>query len=187
MNAEETQHLANTFGCKVGSMPFTYLGLSLGTTRPFVQYFSPLICRIERRLSGISKMLSYQGRLILANSVFSALSTFYICSLQIPPSLIEQIDKYWKHCLWSGGDINRKGSCLAAWNVACKPKEDGGLGIIDLRAHNLALLLKYLDKFYNHANIPWVSLTWSKFYKNNHIPPMLKLQPVPFGGKISSN
>ena len=94
VSISRTQHLANTFGCKVGSMPFTYLGLSLGTTRPSVQYFSPLICRIERRLSGISKMLSYQGRLILANSVFSALSTFYICSLQIPPSLIEQIDKY---------------------------------------------------------------------------------------------
>jgi hypothetical protein len=51
-------------------MAFTYLGLTLGTTRPYVQDFSPLICRIERRLCGISKMLSYQGRLILVNFVF---------------------------------------------------------------------------------------------------------------------
>ena len=131
-------------------------------------------------------MLSYQGRLILFNSVFSALPTFYMCSLQIPPPLIEQIDKYRKHCLWSGGDINRKGSYLAVWNVACKPKEDGGLGI-RAQNHNSALLLKYLDKFYNHANIHWVSLTWSKFYKNNHIPPMLKLHLVPLGGKIYTN
>jgi hypothetical protein len=29
-----TLHLAYTFGCKVGNMPFTYLGLPLGTTKP---------------------------------------------------------------------------------------------------------------------------------------------------------
>jgi hypothetical protein len=114
MNDEEALHLANTFGCRVGTMPFTYLGLPLGTTRPTVQDFNPLMNRIERRLGGISKMLSYQGRLVLVNSVFLALPTFYMCSLQLPPSVIEQIDKYRKHCLWSGGDINRKGTCLTA-------------------------------------------------------------------------
>lgn len=119
-------------------------------------------------------MLSYQGRLVLVNSVFSALPTFYMCSLQIPPQVFDQIDKYRKHCLWSGGDIHKKGSCLAAWDLACKPKEEGGLGIIDIRTHNLALLLKYLDKFYNHANTPWVKLTWEKFHKNSYIPPHAK-------------
>lgn len=171
MDAEETQHLNNNFGCEAGSMPFPYLGLPLGTTRPTVQDFNSLTSKIERRLSCISKMLSYHGRLILVNYFFSALSTFYMCSLQIPPPVLDQIDKYRKHCLWSGGDINRKGSCLAAWNTACKPKDEGGLGIIDLRAQNSALLLKYLNKFYNHTNIPWVNLTWVKFYKNNYIPP----------------
>lgn len=171
MNEGEATHLANTFGCKVGTMPFTYLGLPLGTTRPSIQDFSPLICRIERRLTGISKMLSYQGRLILVNSVFSALPTFYMCSLQLPPRIIDQIDKYRKHYLWSGGDINRKGTCLAAWEYACKSKENGGLGIIDLKAQNSALLMKHLDKFYNHADLPWVNLTWNYFYKNIYTPP----------------
>lgn len=174
LNSEENTHLANTFGCIVGDMPFTYLGLPLGTNRPTVHEFNPLLNRIERRLSGISKMLSYQGRLVLINSVLSALPTFYMCSLHIPPSVLDQIDKYRKHRLWSGGDINRKGSCLAAWTTACKPKEEGGLGIIDLRAQNSALLLKFLDKFYNHANTPWVKLTWENFYKNNFIPPHAK-------------
>jgi hypothetical protein len=25
---------------------------------------------------------------------------------------------------------------------------------------------KYLDKFYNKDDVPWVSLTWTKFYAN---------------------
>lgn len=31
-----TSHLVQIFGCSVGTMPFTYLGLPLGTTRPTV-------------------------------------------------------------------------------------------------------------------------------------------------------
>ena len=50
--------LADTFGCKIGAMPFTYLGLSLGTTRPSIQDFTPLLSRIESMLGGISNLLS---------------------------------------------------------------------------------------------------------------------------------
>lgn len=171
---EKSKHLANTFACEVGKMPFTYLGLPLGTTRPGVQDFSPLVSKVERRLNGVSRFLSYQGRLILVNSVFSALPTFYMCTLQIRPSILDQIDKYRKNCLWNRGDINRKGGCLAAWEVACRSKKEGGLGIINMRSQNSALLLKFLDKFYNQAKIPWVKLTWDKLYSNNNAPPHAK-------------
>lgn len=41
------QNIAQILGCKVGKMPFTYLGLPLGTTRPTVQDLMPLVCRAE--------------------------------------------------------------------------------------------------------------------------------------------
>ena len=94
-----------------------------------------------------------------------------MCSLKILVQLIKQIDIYRKHCLWSKGDINRRGGCLIAQETACKPKNQGGLGIIDIKSQNSALLMKFLDKFYNEAEIPWVSLTWSKFYSNSQTPP----------------
>lgn len=84
MASVRASHLASTFGCQVGSMPFTYLGLPLGTTKPSIGEFAPLISNFERRLSGVSKMLSYNGRLILVNSIFSALPTFYMCFLKLP-------------------------------------------------------------------------------------------------------
>jgi hypothetical protein len=101
MSDDRASHLANTFGCKVGSMPFSYLGLPLGTTKPSLLELTPLLSQIERRLSGISKFLSYNRRLTLLNSVFSALPTFYMCSLKVPPQVIKQIDIFRKHCLWS--------------------------------------------------------------------------------------
>jgi mannosylglycoprotein endo-beta-mannosidase len=163
VHPDKTAFLAQVLGCQVGKMPFTYLGLPLGTTRPSVQDYLPLVSRIERRLMGITPLLSYAGRLTLVNSVLSAMPKFYLCTLKIHITVIEQIDIYRKHCLWGRGDINRKGGCLVTWSDACKAKKDGGLGIIDLHAHNKALLMKYIHKFYNHEDIPWVSLTWDSF------------------------
>lgn len=48
---EERLHvLANGFGVSDGSLPFTYLGLSLGLTKLKVEGFWPLVSRSERRL-----------------------------------------------------------------------------------------------------------------------------------------
>jgi len=77
-------------------MSFTYLGLPLGTTKSSLQEYTPMPSKIEKRLSGISKHLSYHGRLILVNSVFSALPTFYMCTLALPKTVVKQIDKYRK-------------------------------------------------------------------------------------------
>jgi hypothetical protein len=50
------------------------------------------------------------------------------------------------------------------------PKDQGGLGIINLRTQNAAVLLKYLHKFYNDENIPWVFLTWQCLYSGQIAP-----------------
>jgi hypothetical protein len=72
--------------------------------------------------------------------------------------VIEQNDKYRKRCLWRGADIYAKQPHKAAWEMVCLPKTEDGLGVIQLQAHNEALLLKYLHKFFNKADIPWVHL-----------------------------
>jgi hypothetical protein len=148
----------------VGSFPFTYLGLPMGLTKPQVKDYAPLVCRIERRLSASSQMLSYAGRLQLVNSVLSSLPTYYMCSLALSVAVVDIIDKHRKNCLWRGSDFRRIGYNLAAWNLVMKPKDKGGLGIINLTLQNDALLLKQLDKFYNKANIQWVNLIWEKYY-----------------------
>jgi hypothetical protein len=80
----------------------------LGLLKPRLQHFLPLIHIIERRLTCSSKFLSQAGRLELVNSVFSALPTFFMCTLKIPASIIKHIDIYRKHCLWRGNDTNSK-------------------------------------------------------------------------------
>ena len=57
-----------------------------------------------------------------------------------------------------------------AFQKCCIPKRKGGLGIINLRSQNKALLLKHLDKFYNKKEAPWVKLIWNAHYPNGQMP-----------------
>lgn len=50
MDRVKANNVANVFGCQVGTFPFTYLGLPLDLTKPQVKDYTPLVCRVERRL-----------------------------------------------------------------------------------------------------------------------------------------
>jgi hypothetical protein len=86
---------------------------------------------------------------------------------QGPIAILNQIDKYRRHCLWRGGDINGKNTSGCMKNGKSKLK--GGLGIINLRLQNEVLLMKNLHKFYNKDEMPWVQLIWSNYYRNGQV------------------
>lgn len=51
--------------------------------------------------------------------------------------------------------------------MVCKSKEEGGLGVLNLKTQSEALLLKHLNKFFNKEDIPWVSLVWESYYDSD--------------------
>jgi hypothetical protein len=77
--------LADSFGCQIGRMPFTYLGLCLGTTRRTISDLSPLVCRLERKLTAISSFLSQGARLQLIDSALALMPLHFLCTLRLPP------------------------------------------------------------------------------------------------------
>ena len=158
------QHLANTFGCQVGSLPFTYLGLPMGTTKPCIEDLTPIMDRVERRLLACSTWLSYSGRLQMVNSAITPIVTYTLCTIKVPKGFIDNIDRARKQCLWRGNDDTTRGGNLVAWAAVMRPKDKGGLNVINLRLQNDALLLKQLHKFYNKVDVPWVKLVWNKYY-----------------------
>jgi hypothetical protein len=162
--------LTRTLNCQTGSMPFTYLGVPLGLSKPRICHFLPLIQRIEGRLSYTSALLSQAGRLEVVNSVFSALPTFLISTLKIHASTVKRIDASWRHCLWRGNDVNSNRSTLAAWSIITQPKRNGSLGVVRLETQNKALLLKFVHKFFNNHDLPWVNLVWNNYYRTNRLP-----------------
>jgi hypothetical protein len=164
------QHLAETFNYQTTSLPFTYLCLPSGSSLPSSQDCWPLVTRLERRLISTSTFLSHGGKLQMVNSVLSSLPTYYMCSIKISIAILNQIDKYKRHCLWLGGDVNGKKPPLAAWKLFCRLKSKGGLGVIKLRLQNEVLLMKNLHNFFSRAELPWVKLIGTKYYANGKVP-----------------
>jgi hypothetical protein len=54
--------------------------------------------------------------------------------------------------------LNARKPPLVARKLVTRPKRKGGLGVIRLRVHNDALLMKYLHKFYSKDDLPSVQL-----------------------------
>jgi len=125
MPDQKAHHLAATFGCLVGSFPFTYLGLPLGLTKPKIDDFLPMVTRCERRLCNTSLFLTQAGKLQMVNAVFTSLPTYYMSSFQLHVTVSEQIDKYRKHCLWRGREDQNRINAKAAWPMVTKPKNVG--------------------------------------------------------------
>ena len=93
-----------------------------------------------------------------------------LCTIKLPARVIENIDRARKQCVWRGNNHSNRGGNLVSWQKVQKPKIKGGLGVLNLRLQNDALLLKQLHKFYMKSNTPWCNLIWSKYYQSRGTP-----------------
>jgi hypothetical protein len=100
MSQERLQHFANTLQCRTGCLPFTYLALPLGTTKPSLEHFMPIVQRVEKRLCGIVDFLDYGGKLLMVKFVLASLPISFMACLDIPVSIKDQLVKYMRYCLW---------------------------------------------------------------------------------------
>nr|KAJ0225680.1 hypothetical protein LSAT_V11C100033170 [Lactuca sativa] len=74
----ELELMARYSNCSIGSLPFIYLGLSVGASMARVSYWNPIIEKFQARLSKWKATnLSFGGRLTLCKVVLSSLGTFY--------------------------------------------------------------------------------------------------------------
>jgi hypothetical protein len=104
LEKEQAENLAGVFGCRVQGLPFTYLGIPMGTTKPRVEHYAPLMNRVKRQLTSISSMLTQVGKLHLVNSVLSSLPTYHMCSVSVPIAVLEDFDRARRHCMWRNSD-----------------------------------------------------------------------------------
>ena len=185
LESDRTASLVQLFGCVVGTLPFTYLGLPLGLTKLRVVDFLPLVTKCERRLAYTSAFLSQAGRLEITNSIFTAFPMFFMSTFRVHKTVIKRVDNHRKHSIWRGADIHDRKPSKAAWELVCLPKDEGGLGVLNLQTQNESLLLKNLHKFYNKFDIPWVNLIWERYYSSGSLTYQQSCKAL-FGGKISS-
>jgi len=129
--------------CKVGKVPFMYLGLPIGGNPRRLSFLDPIVNRIKARLFGWnSRFLSFGGRLVLLKSVLTSLSVYALSFFKAPSGIISSIKSLFNNFFWGGSEDHRKISWIG-WHDVCLQTEYGGLGVRQLKEFNFALLGKW--------------------------------------------
>jgi hypothetical protein len=162
--SEEFMVMASRFlNCRIGRAPFKYLGLPVGANPRRVATWQPMIDVLKNRLNSWgNRFLSVGGRIVLLNSVLSAIPIFYLSFMKMPVKVWKEVVKIQRDFLWGGLEKKRKISWVC-WDTVTKPKIDGGLGVRDLRRVNLSLLAKWRWRFLNSDRCFWRSVLEAKY------------------------
>jgi hypothetical protein len=137
------------FGCNSGNYPFRYLGIPMHHRQLLNSEWSKVKERFQQKLScWKAKYLSYGGRLVLLNSVLSSLPMFIMSFFEVPKGVLKNLDHFRSRFFWQGSAIKNKYR-LAKWDILCHPKDQGGLGILNLQLQNKCLLAKWLVNLLN--------------------------------------
>ncbi|XP_074297547.1 uncharacterized protein LOC141628284 [Silene latifolia] len=148
-----------------GSLPFKYLGVPISSKKLTKAEGQKLTDRIVARIRGWgTQHLTYAGRLTLVNSVLNTLHSYWASIFLIPNGILNKINNLCRNFLWKGSS-EYKGAPNVNWDQCCLPKEEGGLGIKDVKKWNKALLGKYVWWLANkkdHLWVRWVSHVYMK-------------------------
>ena len=148
-NAEE---LATELGCKIGSLPTSYLGLPLGAKHKALGVWDWIEERFRKRLASWKiQYISKGGRATLIRSTLSSLPIYYLSLFRMPQKVCARLEKIQRQFLWGGSDHDKKIS-LVRWATVCIDNSKGGIGIKSFSKMNKALLRKWSWRFANERN-----------------------------------
>ncbi|XP_073354947.1 uncharacterized protein [Aegilops tauschii subsp. strangulata] len=149
--------ILHNFGGSVASLPITYLGLPITTSRVRLVHLQFILDRIRARLAGWKgRLMHIAGRRVLVRCVLSAMPTFALTVLRAPKKFFKEVDKARCRFLWAQDEAATRGKCKVAWSAVTTPEPHGGLGIHDLDKFARALRLRWLWLSWTHPEQPWV-------------------------------
>ena len=146
--------LALELGCKVGTLPSSYLGLPLGTPHNSIAVWDGIKERFRKRLTLWKRQYISKGeRLTLIRSTLSCLPIYFMSLFRLPRRVRLRLEQIQRDLLWGGGNMDKK-SHLVKWSTVCVNKRNRGLGVRDLSILNRALLCKWIWRFANEKKCP---------------------------------
>ena len=87
---------------------------------------------------------------------------FMLSFLEIPKGVRKRLDYYRSHFFWQS-DEHKQNYRLRKWNIICRPKDQGGLGIEVIDLKTKCLLSKWLFKLLNEEEM------WQELLHNNYL------------------
>lgn len=157
----DLENIMQSFPAQLKSFPCQYLGLPLHKRKLRKIDIMPLIEKVAGKLPNWKgKHIAKAGRVQLAKSVLTSTVTHHAMVIPLTAWAINQIEKIVRDFIWKGDDAETKssGHCLVRWEMVRRPKELGGLGVLDLQKFAKALRQRWLWQHWSEESKPWKGL-----------------------------
>ncbi|GAA0165508.1 reverse transcriptase [Lithospermum erythrorhizon] len=148
----------------MAKFPIRYLGIPLAPSKVSVEQFAPFIYSMRCYLQRWNhKTLSYTGKVELIGSVIQGVEAFWLQAFPMPVTILDAVSSMCLKFLWGGKNSKVK------WDDVCAPKEEGGLGIKNIKVWNKALLFRTLWNIHSNAETLWFRWVHSFYLKGTSI------------------
>ncbi|GLT29941.1 hypothetical protein SLA2020_047710 [Shorea laevis] len=155
--------LSTSCGIPLTSNLGTYLGVPLIHGRNSAALYKYIIEKMQLKLASWKQTtLSLAGRRILIQSVTSSIPAYTMQIVLLPHSTCDAIDKMNKNFLW-GTETGNSRPHLVSWEVVCRSKDQGGLGLRAVRDNNRALVAKLGWRILVGDEAPWWKVMRQKY------------------------
>lgn len=147
---EQQRDIANALNCKIGQLPMTYLGFPISDKHLGAKAFGPTVEKMRKKLQPWKgKNLTSGGRLILTNSSLSNMPIYIMGIYHLQDGVHQQMDMIRSQFFWRG-DCSKFKYHMVRWENVCLPKDFGGLGVLNTKLMNEALLTKWVWRIQNN-------------------------------------
>lgn len=144
VTTEEQLRVANMLNCQVGKLPMTYLGIPILDVPIDIRGIRKIIDKMGNKLQPRKgKNMTSGGRLILTNTSLSNLPIFRMGMYKLKEGVHQQMDSIRTKFFGQGASDKSKYD-MVKWENMCIPKDYGGLGIMNTRVMNEALVGKWV-------------------------------------------
>jgi hypothetical protein len=167
----EQARVAQALQCKEGKFPFTYLGFPMSDRTLTMADWEGLIGTVGHRVDPWQgRFMSSAARLTLINSSLLSLTTFMMGLFLLAEGTHAGFDKQLARFFWEDVGDKRKFHWVN-WPAMCRPKDQGGLGIINSRYMNIALMSKWIWRLFDPSEQDnlWFKLLQAKYVNADNI------------------
>lgn len=128
--------------------------------------FDPVVKKMRHRLDPWKgKFNSSRGNLILLNTCLSSLPTYIMGFNLLFNGNHKQMDNIRANFFWQRANKKSKYNMIS-WEAITRPKDHGGLGVINTKLMNQCLITKWIWKIHNNNDELWVRLLKAKYMRN---------------------
>ncbi|XP_052477448.1 uncharacterized mitochondrial protein AtMg00310-like [Gossypium raimondii] len=94
--------------------------------------------------------------------ILLSISSYFMLTMIVPKGVCDEIERIVRKFVWGVHNGSSK-TALVSWDSVCQPKSHGGLGLRQLKDHNISFLMKVGFNIISNTNALWIQVLRSKY------------------------